>query len=361
MNKEDKIINFTRGVPPVEAFPTKQLQECAVAVLENHSSTVLQYHPASGYLPLREWLGEKYHVQPDHILLSNGSLQLQIFTAAILAKSGDHVLVEKPTYDRAITAFRKRGLKVHSVPLENDGYNVDALEEVVKEKKPKFFYIIPDFQNPTGITTSENKRRRLIELAETHDFWILEDNPYRELRYFGGDIPSIFSMGSEKVLFYSSFSKVLSPGIRVGYLIGPKALLAEITKTAEDTYITPNMLSQGMVHEYCQRGWLEPNIHHLRDLYRPRLETTLRALDEYLPNAKRYSPEGGFFVGVELPAEIDGSALRSRALSSGVKLSDGSGFYSDHSGDSFLRLPFCALTRQEIEEGVKRLSSLMGS
>jgi len=359
MNGENKVINFTRGVPPTEAFPTKQLQECAVAVLENHSSTVLQYHPAAGYLPLREWLGEKYDVSPDHILLSNGSLQLQIFTASILAKTGDNVLVEKPTYDRAITAFRKHGLKVHGVPLDNDGINLGALEEIVNQKKPKFFYIIPDFQNPTGITTSKRKRKKLLELAESHDFWILEDNPYKELRYSGEEIPSIFSMGSEKVLFFSSFSKVLSPGIRVGYLIGPKSILAEITKYAEDTYITPNMLSQGMVHEYCQRGWLEPNIKRLKDLYHPRLKTMLAALDEHLPSVKRYSPEGGFFVGVELPAGIDSQALRSKALDSGVRLSDGRGFYSDKAGEAFLRLPFCALSTQEIEEGIKRLSFLM--
>lgn len=359
MNEDNKVINFTRGVPPIEAFPTQQLQECAVAVLENHGSTVLQYQPASGYLPLREWLGEKYRVQPDHILLSNGSLQLQVFTAAILVKTGDNVLVEKPTYDRAITAFRKRGLMVHGIPLEEDGFNVAALEEIVKEKKPKFFYIIPDFQNPTGISTSKHKREKLIELAEKYAFWILEDNPYRELRYSGEEIPSIFSMGSEKVLFYSSFSKVLSPGIRVGYLIGPKQLLTEITKMAEDTYITPSMLSQGMVHEYCQRGWLEPNIKRLKVIYHPRLKTMLTTLDEHLPNAKRYSPEGGFFVGLELPAGIDDQALRSNALDSGIRLSDGRGFYSDNAGEAFLRLPFCALSSQEIEEGIKRLSSLI--
>ena len=359
MNGDKKIINFTRGVPPTEAFPTKQLQECAIAVLENHSSTVLQYHPAAGYLPLREWLGEKYDVSPEHILLSNGSLQLQIFAASILAKTGDNVLVEQPTYDRAITAFHKRGLKVHGVPLENDGFNVGSLEEIVNQKKPKFFYIIPDFQNPTGLTTSLSKRKKLIELAESHDFWILEDNPYRELRYSGEDIPSIFSMGSERVLFFSSFSKVLSPGIRVGYLIGPKPILSEITKYAEDTYITPNMLSQGLVYEYCQRGWLEPNIKRLKDLYRPRLKTMLAVLDENLPSINRFSPEGGFFVGVELPAGIDDHALRSKALDSGIKLSDGKGFYSDKSGEAFLRLPFCALSPQEIEEGIKRLGSLI--
>ncbi len=361
MSNVDRIINFTRGVPPAEAFPTKQLQECAFAVLEHHSSTVLQYQPASGYLPLREWLGQKYHVSPENILLSNGSLQLQIFSAEILAKTGANIFVEKPSYDRAITAFRKMGLCVHGVPLEEDGFNIEALERMIREKKPKFFYIIPDYQNPTGISTSKRKREKLVELAEANDFWIFEDNPYRELRYSGDEIPAIFSMGSEKVLFFSSFSKVLSPGIRVGYLVGPKHVLTKVTKLAEDTYITPNMLSQGIVSEYCQRGWLEPNIDRLKDLYRPRLKTLLSALDNYLPKAKRTEPEGGFFVGVDLSAGIDGSRLRSNALNSGVRLSDGNGFYSDNSGDSFLRLPFCALTSQEIEEGIKKLGSLIDS
>jgi len=359
MNEDKNIFNFTRGVPPVDAFPTQQLQECASSVLEKYSSTVLQYHPAMGYLPLREWVGVKHNVSPNKVLVSNGSLQLQVFLSEALTSPGDTVFVEKPSYDRAITAFQKKGLDVIGVPLEKDGFEIDALEELVKIKNPKFFYIIPDFQNPSGISTSQTKRVKLIELAEKYDFWILEDNPYRDLRYWGEDVPTIFSLGSEKSFFFSSFSKVLSPGLRVGYLIGPEALVKVTAKIAEDTYITPNMLSQGIVYDYCRRGWLEPGINRLKELYRPRLETIITAAETYLPQANWSKPEGGFFLGVDFPPDIDLALIRSKADQMGIKLSDGNGFFSDSSGDSFLRLPFCALSENEIQEGVRRLGSLI--
>jgi len=358
-SEDVNMINFTRGVPPTEAFPTGKIQECAQSVLETYSSTILQYHPAMGFIPLREWIGVKYDVSPEKVLVSNGSLQIHGFLSDILAKPGDAVMVEKPSYDRAITAFKKRGLEVIGIPLEEDGIALDTLESIIKEKRPKFIYIIPDFQNPSGVMTSQSKRESLIKLAEEFDFWILEDNPYRELRYWGEDIPSLFSIGSEKVLFTSSFSKVLSPGMRVGYLIGPEDLVAKTAKCAEDTYITPNMLSQGIVFEYCRRGYLESGIEHLKDLYRPRLKALISALESHMPDTRWTAPEGGFFIGVYLPGDVNQSNIRSKALELGIKLSDGTGFFIDGGGDSFLRLPFCALTESEIQEGVKRLGSIL--
>ena len=352
------MINFTRGVPPTEAFPTGKLQECAQSILETYSSTILQYHPAMGFVPLREWIGSKYNVSPEKVLVSNGSLQIHGFLSDILTKPGDAVLVEKPSYDRAITAFRKRGLEVIGVPLEEDGIALDPLASIIIEKRPKFIYIIPDFQNPSGVMTSLFKRESLINLAEEYNFWILEDNPYRELRYWGEDIPSIFSLGSEKVLFTSSFSKVLSPGMRVGYLIGPEDVIGQTARCAEDTYITPNMLSQGIVFEYCRRGYLEPGIDQLKDLYRPRLKTLISALETHMSDTKWTAPEGGFFMGVYLPANSIQSNYRSKALELEIKLSDGNGFFVDGGGESFLRLPFCALTESEILEGIKRLGSI---
>lgn len=367
MSLENKTIYFTRGVPPVEAFPTQQLQECAATVLEEHSDTVLQYHPSIGYLPLREWLAQRHAAQPQEVMVGNGSLELQGFLAELLTSPGDVVFVEKPSYDRAITAFRKKGLEVVSVPLEGDGYRVDALEALVKEHHPKFFYIIPDFQNPSGITTSQAKREGLIKLAQQYDFWILEDNPYRDLRYWGEEIPSIYSVqqaltqdeGKGKVFFFSSFSKLLSPGMRVGYLIGPQDMLKKVAKIAEDAYITPNMLSQGIVSDYCRRGWLEPGIDRLRNLYRPKLETLIDALETHMPQARWTKPEGGFYLSLYLPPEVDLEHFRDQAHEKGVVLSDGNGFFADNDGDSFLRLPFCALSSEEIREAVKRLGLIM--
>jgi 2-aminoadipate transaminase len=357
---EEQVIYFTRGVPPAEAFPTEQLQECAAAILERQGPVVLQYHPAAGFAPLREWLGQRHGAAPEQVLVSNGSLQLLVFVAELLTSPGDAVLVERPSYDRTITAFRRRGLRILGVPVESDGFDVDAFEGLVKKNNPRLFYIIPDFQNPSGITTSQAKRETLVELAERYDFWVLEDGPYRELRYDGEPLPSIFSLGSRKGLLLSSFSKLLSPGMRVGYLIGPQDLVGKVAKIAEDTYVTPNMLSQGIVYEYCRRGWLEPNIARLKELYRPRLEAVASALETRLPRARWTKPEGGFFVGVCLPSDVDVSVFKTRAHQMGVRLSDGKGFFSDDGGDRFLRLPFCALSPEEIREGVRRLSSIAG-
>jgi len=330
--KERGTINFARGVPPPEAFPTQELQECARAVLEREGSVVLQYHPAAGFVPLREWLADRYGVAMECVLVSNGSLQILDFLTRLLTSPGDVVLVEKPSYDRAITLFRQ---------------------------EPDFFYTIPDFQNPTGITTSLAKREKLVELAERHDFWIVEDGPYRDLRYWGEEVPAIFSLGSEKVLHLSSFSKVLSPGMRVGYLLGPEHVVRKLTKMAEDTYITPNMVSQGVVYEYCRQGWLGPNIERLKSLYRPRLEALASALQAYLPHAQWARPEGGFFVGAYLPSEVDVSLLKAKAQEERVTLSDGRGFFPDEDGSAFLRLPFCALSAPNIQEGIGRLGSIV--
>lgn len=298
---------------------------------------------------------------PEAVLVSNGSLQIQEFLTRLLTAPGDVVLVERPSYDRAITIFRRAGTQVVGAPLKPDGFDVGSLERLVEKERPRFFYVIPDFQNPTGVTTSSAKRERLVELAERYDFWVVEDNPYRDLRYFGEEVPTIFSLDSEKVLYLSSFSKVLSPGMRVGYLIATRKLVKDLAKIAEDTYITPSMIGQGIAYEYCRRGWLESNIDRLKDIYRPRLEALASALEAYLPQAQWTKPEGGFFVGVYLPPEVDTSLLRASAHEMGVLLSDGRGFFSDADGDSFLRLPFCALSVEEIREGIARIGSIVNA
>lgn len=173
-------INFTRGVPPPEAFPIEQLQECAKVVLERDGSVMLQYHPAAGFVPLRRWLAYRYGVAMESVLIGNGSLQILDFVSRLLTSSGDVVLVERPSYDRAITLFRRAGARVIGVPLEADGFEIESLGILLTNEKPRFFYTIPDFQNPTGTTTSRAKREKLVELAERHDFWILEDNTHIE-------------------------------------------------------------------------------------------------------------------------------------------------------------------------------------
>jgi DNA-binding transcriptional MocR family regulator len=246
------------------------------------------------------------------------------------------------------------------IPLEDDGLNVRALEEELKQGAPALMYVITDFQNPMGVTTSLEKRRRLVALAEEYGFWIVEDAPYRRLRYWGDDVPSLWSLAPDRVLHMSSFSKVLSPGLRLGYVVGPAEVIEALSEWALDTYIGPVLPTQGMVYEYCRRGLLEPNIERLKELYRPRLKAILSALDRHIPQATWTRPEGGFFVSGTLPEGSDIVDLRERARGAGLKLSDGRGFFPNSAdGNRFLRIPFCSLTPEEIEEGISRLARLL--
>ncbi|HEY74032.1 MAG TPA: PLP-dependent aminotransferase family protein, partial [Thermoflexia bacterium] len=353
------VINLTRGVPPVNVFPVKDLIECGEAALRQDPSVLLQYSHA-GYTPLREWLGKQYDVGPERILTGNSSLEVFYFITQVLLAPGKRAFVESPSYDRAITLLRRAGAEIVGIPLEEDGVNLEALEAELEKGAPALMYVIADFQNPMGVTTSLEKRERLAALAEEYDFWIIEDAPYRKLRYWGEDVSSLRLLSPDRVLHMSSFSKILSPGLRLGYVVGPAETVAALRKWAEDSHIGPVLPTQGMVYEYCRRGLLEANIEHLKAVYRPRLEAILSALDEHIPQATWTRPEGGFFVSGILPARNDITDLRERAAGAGLKLSDGRGFFPNpEDGNRFLRIPFCSLTPEEIEEGISRLAGLL--
>jgi DNA-binding transcriptional MocR family regulator len=355
----EQIINLTRGVPAVEAFPVQDLIASGEAALQQDSAVLLQYSHA-GYAPLHEWLGVQYGVGPERILTGNSSLEVFFFITQLLLKPGQRAFVESPSYDRSITLLRRAGAEIVGIPLEADGVDLAAMEAELEQGAPGLMYIVADFQNPMGVTTSQEKRERLVALAKEHGFWIVEDAPYRKLRYWGEDVPSLWSMAPERVLHMSSFSKILSPGLRLGYVLGPAETIAALRKWAEDSYIGPVLPTQGMVYEYCRQGLLESNIERLKALYRPRLKAILAALDEHIPQATWTRPEGGFFVSGTLPEGNTIVELRKRAADIGIKLSDGRGFFPNpEDGDRFLRIPFCSLTPEEIEEGIARLASLL--
>ncbi|MFQ6100230.1 MAG: PLP-dependent aminotransferase family protein [Anaerolineae bacterium] len=355
----ESIINLTRGNPPVDVFPVEDLIECGEAALRRNPHVLLQYSRA-GYAPLRQWLGEQYGIGPDQILTSNGSLEVFYFVTQSLLSPGKRAFVESPSYDRAITLLRRAGAELVGIPLEEDGVNLEVLEEQLKRGAPALMYVIVDFQNPMGVTTSLEKRQRLAALAEEYNFWIVEDAPYRKLRYWGQDVPSLWSLSPARVLHLSSFSKVLSPGLRLGYVVGPAETIAALSKWALDSHIGPVLPTQGMVYEYCRRGLLEPNVERLKQVYRPRLQAALSALEKHIPQATWTRPEGGFFVGVTLPEGSDIVSLRSRADDVGLKLTDGRDFFPNpDDGKHFLRIPFCGVTPEEIEQGVSRLARLL--
>ena len=349
-------INFTRGVPANESFPMDEVIAAAEAALKAKGPAMLQYGPAAGFQPLREWLAEWQRVSVDRVLTGNGSLQLIEFLCVHTLKAGDVVFTEAPTYDRTIALLRRHGAKVVGIPLEADGPNMDALEQALAKQVPKFFYVIPDFQNPAGMTCSGAKRCRMVELANKHDFLIVEDAPYRLLRYRGTEEPTIYEMAPERTLHMSSFTKLIAPGVRTGFMIGAPAIIGKLAKVAEDTYISPGYVAQGITWEWCRRGLLPPQIERLKKLYAPRLDACLAGIDKYMPDANATRPDGGFFISVTLPEGVTSSAVRGQASPRGLNLSDGLAFFPDGGGDRFVRLPFCALTPAEIDEGVRRLA-----
>jgi len=317
---------------------------------------MLQYGPAHGFRPLREWLAEWQGVPVDRILTGNGSLQLIEFLCLHLLKDDDVVFTEAPTYDRTITMLRRHRANVVGIPLEADGPDIAALERALTRQVPKFFYIIPDFQNPSGATCSGAKRRRIVELADRHGFLIVEDAPYRLLRYGGHEEPTLYALAPDRTLHMSSFTKLIAPGVRTGFMIGETALINKLAKVAEDTYISPGYVAQGITFEWCRQGLLPPQIERLKKLYAPRLQACLAGLDKYMPDAVPTRPEGGFFISLILPEGVRTTAVRAEASARGLNLADGLAFFPEGGGERFLRLPFCALSPAEIDAGIRRLA-----
>jgi 2-aminoadipate transaminase len=350
-------INFTRGVPANESFPLAELADAAETALREHGAALMQYGPSPGYGPLREWLATWQGVATDAVITGNGSLQLIEFLCISMIAPGDVVFTESPTYDRTLTLLRRHGATIVGIPLDADGPDLGAFERALAARTPKLVYVIPDFQNPAGVTCSREKRTRLAELARERGFLIVEDAPYRPLRYRGAEEPTVRELAPECTLHLSSFTKLIGPGVRTGFMIGPPAIVAKLAKVAEDTYISPGYFAQGTTYQWCSQGRLGPQIERLKALYAPRLDSCLASIDRFMPDAVATRPEGGFFISLTLPTGVQTTAVRKAAAERGLNLADGLAFFPDGGGERFLRLPFCALTPEQIDEGITRLAA----
>ncbi len=326
-------ISFARGAPSLDIVDVEGLRAAADQAFSADPGGMTAYGTAVGYPPLREWIAERHQVAPEQVVVTNGSMQADAFLFDALVESGDSVIVERPTYDRTLLSLRNRGADVRMVELEPDGIDVAALERVLTAgAEPKLAHIIPNFQNPAGYTLSEPKRERLLELARAHDFTIFEDDPYVALRFAGQAQPTMVSIGSDVVVYASSFSKTVCPGIRVGYLVGPSELIAKIDKLATSTYISPNMVAQAIVNQFCRSGAIERSIETVREALRERARTLCDALAEHLPDARFVEPEGGYFLWVDLPDGTDVAALFDAAAIRGVQFVKGTDFVLEGGG-----------------------------
>ena len=353
------VISFARGVPAPECLPVEELADCAKAAIERDGKAVLSYGPGGGYGPLRQWIAERHGVEPARVVVTSGSLQGFVFLAEQLVRPGARVLVEAPTYDRPIKILRRLGADIVGLPMDDEGLQPDALEEALASgPKPSFLYTIATFQNPSGRTLSEERRRRVVELAREHGLLVLEDDPYGLVRYSGDPLPTLFELeGGVNVAYASSFSKTIAPGVRVGYFVLPADLAAKIEALAVSTYISPPFLAQATVHEFLRRGNFEPNVARVNGLLGARRDAMLEALERHAPEGATWSrPEGGYFVWLDLeraaPTVAQGEAA-------GVTFVAGQDFFADGSGAASLRLAFSFVSVAEIAEGVSRLAPLL--
>jgi DNA-binding transcriptional MocR family regulator len=350
-------IAFTRGVPAPECLPVEALADCARAAVERDGTTVLNYGPVGGYGPLREWVAERHGVTAGQVLVTNGSLQGLSLLAATLVDPGAHVLVEGPTYDRALHIIARHDGQPVPLAMDEEGLDPDALE-----LPARFLYTIPTFQNPSGRTLSLERRRRLAELASEGRLLVIEDDPYGLVRYEGEALPSIYELaGGEGVVHSFSFSKIAAPGLRVGYLVGPAELIARLEALAVQTYLTPVLLSEATAFEFVSRGLLEPNVERVVGLLRERRDAMRDALEREMPEGASWSrPEGGYFTWLDFPPGTETDDVLARGEEQGVTFVAGRDFFPPgRGGESSARLAFSYVSPTEISTGVARLAALL--
>jgi DNA-binding transcriptional MocR family regulator len=358
-------ISFARGAPSPECLDVELISDCARVVLERDGKTILSYGTGGGYGPLRELLGERHGVDPGRVFLTAGGLQgFSFFIALQLARKPGRVLVEGPTYDRPLKLLRWQGTELVSLPMDDDGLDLGALEtELQRGGEVSFLYTIPTFQNPSGRTLSGQRRQRLVELVREHDLDVLEDDPYGLVRYEGAALPRLHELeGGEHVTFTSSFSKTVAPGLRVGWFVVPEALRSTYDDRVVSTLISPSLLPQAIVHELHERGAFEPNLERIRGLLRLRKDTMLAALERGMPEDVTWSfPEGGYFLWVDLPDGADAADLLRHSTDAGVTFVKGADFFPNGGGESAVRLAFSYETPERIAEGIALLGDLLAA
>src|SRR3954468_21716817 len=350
-------ISFARGAPSLDIIAVDDLRTAADRAFQNDPQGTFSYGTSGGYAPLRDWIAGFHDILREQVVCTNGSMQADAFLFELLVQPGDTVVVEAPTYDRTLLSLRGLGADILAIPLEHDGIDVAALANALEGgARPKLAHIIPNFQNPAGYTLSLDKRRRLLELADQYEFVVFEDDPYVELRFEGERLPTMLSLDeSDRVVYASSFSKTVCPGIRVGYLCGPAELIATIERRATETYISPNMVAQSIVNEFCRSGAIETSIETVKNALRDRRDALAAALERDLPEASFVPPEGGYFMWVELPEGADVDALSAAAKDRGVVFVKGTDFLLE-GGLNTLRIAYSGVTPEQVDEGVARLA-----
>ncbi len=360
------IISLAAGNPSTESFPVEELSRISADIFENSSSAALQYSITEGYPPLREAVAKRqkkrFNIGKDNdsVMIVSGGQQGLELACKVFCDEGDTVICEEPSFIGALNSFRTNGAKTVGVPLEEDGICLERLEDILKnDNRVKLIYLIPTFQNPSGLTASVEKRRAVLDLASKYDVMILEDNPYGELRYDGVDVPTIKSMDTEgRVIYCSSFSKILSAGMRVGFVIADDRVIQKMAVAKQGEDVHTNIFFQMLCHRYITECDLDAHIENIRGIYRRKRNLMLDCIDKYVPSDKVTftRPDGGLFIWGTVKDCEDASPIVKKLMEQKVAVVPGATFLCDTEGRSpSFRLNYSTPTDQQIVEGIKRI------
>lgn len=367
LTQQPQIISFAGGLPAPESFPIEELTKIGRMVLEETGVQALQYGSTEGYPPLREAISKrmaktKVDVKADDILVTSGSQQGLDFAAKIFINPGDIIVCESPTYLGAINAFKAYEPEFIEIDTDKDGMIMEDLENALKNNdKVKFIYVIPDFQNPSGKTWSIERRKKLVELANKYDIAILEDNPYGELRFEGEILPAIKHYDEEgRVIFLGTFSKILCPGLRLGWVAASPEILNKFIMVKQGADLQSSTISQMEVARFIEEYDLDQHINKIIELYRERRDLMMKTIEEEFPKEATFTyPEGGLFTWVVLPEYMNARELAVKALEQNVAYVPGGSFYPNGGNENTFRLNYSNMDNERIVEGIKRLGKVL--
>ena len=374
LTQQPDLISFAGGLPAPDVFPVEAFQAACTRVLQTLGSVALQYSTTEGYLPLREMIARhtaRYGIEitPENILITSGSQQALDLLGKIFINRGDRVLVESPTYLGAIQAWNAYGAEFVTVPMDKSGMNTDALEEALRSG-PKFIYVLPNFQNPTGVTLTLERRKHVIELADRYGVPIIEDDPYGQLRYEGEHLPSVVTLDSQfrdncnicyhgNVIYLSTFSKTLAPGLRLAWVIAPPEVIRKLVQAKQGADLHTATFNQVVAHEVSQHNFLDEHIKLIRRVYKERRDIMLAAMDSHFPPEVDWTyPEGGLFLWGTMPDYLDAADVLKSAIEHKVAFVPGSPFYPTGGGHNTMRINFSNATPEQIRLGIARLGQV---
>ncbi len=361
VTERPEVISFAGGLPSPATFPVERLREACAKVLTSAPSPALQYGPTEGYLPLREWVAARHQVHPNNVLITTGSQQGLDLLGKVLIDPGSKVLVETPTYLGALQAFSLSEPNFVSVAADDDGLVPAQLtRELLADAR--LLYCLPNFQNPTGRRLPTERRQALARIAADAGVLLVEDDPYGALAYRGEQLPTLHSLHPDGVVYMGSFSKVLAPGLRIGYVIAPEELHRKLVQAKQAADLHTPSFNQRIVHEVIKDGFLNEHIPQIRSLYADQCQAMLAALARYFPASVQWNePLGGMFIWVKLPEHLDGMALLDKAIAENVAFVPGAPFFANEPHKNTLRLSFVTVPKDKIEAGIATLGRIIAN